>query len=156
MRSDEFLRHDGLGLAELVRRREVSPAELLEAAVAAVEARNHDVNAVVCRLHDEARAAIAAGLPQGPFAGVPYLLKDLGAHYQGAVTSYGGALFKDYVVDHDSELTARLKRAGLVIFGKTNTPELGLASSTEPRLFGATRNPWNRAHSAGGSSGGSA
>src|SRR5262249_38485491 len=115
-----------------------------------------EINAVVCRLYDEARAAIAAGLPDGPFTGVPYLLKDLGAHYQGAVTTYGGGLFKDFVVDHDSELTARLKRAGLVIFGKTNTPELGLASSTEPRLFGPTRNPWNVAHSAGGSSGGSA
>jgi amidase/6-aminohexanoate-cyclic-dimer hydrolase len=156
MRTDEFARYDGLGLAELVRRRAVSPAELLEAAVAAVEARNHDVNAVVNRLYDQARAAIAAGLPAGSFTGVPYLLKDLGAHYQGAVTSYGGLLFKDFVVDHNSELTARLKRAGLVIFGKTNTPELGLASSTEPRLFGPTRNPWSLAHSAGGSSGGSA
>ena len=156
MRPDEFARYDGLGLAELVRRREVSPDQVLEAAVAAVEARNHEINAVVCRLYDQARAAIAAGLPAGPFTGVPYLLKDLGAHYRGAVTSYGGALFKDFVVDHDSEITARLKRAGLVIFGKTNTPELGLASSTEPRLFGPTRNPWSLAHSAGGSSGGSA
>lgn len=156
MKPDEFARYDGLGLAELVRRREVTPAEVLEAAVSAVEARNHDINAVVCRLYDQARAAIAAGLPAGPFTGVPYLLKDLGAHYQGAVTSYGGTLFKDFVVDHDSEITRRLKRAGLVIFGKTNTPELGLASSTEPRLFGPTRNPWNLAHSAGGSSGGSA
>jgi amidase/6-aminohexanoate-cyclic-dimer hydrolase len=156
MKPDEFVRHDGLGLAALIRRCEVSAAEVLEAAVAAVEARNHEINAVVSRLYDQARAAIAAGLPPGPFTGVPYLLKDLGAHYRGAVTSYGGALFKDFVVDHDSEITGRLKRAGLVIFGKTNTPELGLASSTEPRLFGPTRNPWSLAHSAGGSSGGSA
>jgi len=147
---------DGLGLAALIRRREVSAGEVLEAAVAAVEARNHEINAVVARLYDQARAAVVAGLPAGPFTGVPYLLKDLGAHYRGAVTSYGGALFKDFVVDHDSEITVRLKRAGLVIFGKTNTPELGLASSTEPRLFGPTRNPWSPAHSAGGSSGGSA
>jgi amidase len=156
MRYDEFARYDGLGLAELVQRRQVSAAEVLEAAVAAVETRNHEINAVVCRLYDQARAAVAAGLPAGPFTGVPYLLKDLGAHYQGAVTSYGGTLFKDNVVDHDSEITVRLKRAGLVIFGKTNTPELGLASSTEPRLFGPTRNPWQLGHSAGGSSGGSA
>src|SRR5580704_10303009 len=156
MRYDEFTRYDGLGLAELVQRRQVSAAEVLEAAVAAVETRNHEINAVVGRLYDQARAAIAAGLPAGPFTGVPYLLKDLGAHYQGAVTSYGGTLFKDNVVDHDSEITVRLKRAGLVIFGKTNTPELGLASSTEPRLFGPTRNPWHLGHSAGGSSGGSA
>src|SRR5919108_2115498 len=156
MKLAEFERYDGLALATLVRRREVSPSELLEAAVSTVERRNPEINAVVCRLYDEARAAIAAGLPDGPFTGVPYLLKDLGAHYEGAATTYGGALFKDFVVDHDSELTARLKRAGLVIFGKTNTPELGLASSTEPRLFGPTHNPWNVAHSAGGSSGGSA
>jgi len=156
MRPDEFARQDGLGLAELVRRREVSAAELLEAAMAAIEAFNHEINAVVCRLYDQARAAVAAGLPVGPFTGVPYLLKDLGAHYQGAVTSHGGALFKDFVADHDSEITIRLKRAGLVILGKTNTPELGLASSTEPRLFGPTRNPWHLGHSAGGSSGGSA
>jgi amidase/6-aminohexanoate-cyclic-dimer hydrolase len=156
MKLDEFARYDGLGLAALVRRGEVGAAEVLEAAVAAVEARNHEINAVVSRLYDQARAAIAAGLPAGPFTGVPYLLKDLGAHYRGAVTSYGGSLFKDFVVDHDSEITARLKRAGLVIFGKTNTPELGLASSTEPRLFGPTRNPWRLSHSAGGSSGGSA
>ena len=97
-----------------------------------------------------------AGLPAGPFTGVPYLLKDLGAHYSGAITSFGSRFFADYRADHDSELTARLKRAGLVIFGKTNTPELGLAPSTEPRLFGATRNPWHPAHSAGGSSGGAA
>jgi amidase/6-aminohexanoate-cyclic-dimer hydrolase len=156
MNLDEFARYDGLGLASLIRRGEVGAAEVLEAAMAAVEACNHEINAVVSRLYDQARAAIAAGLPAGPFSGVPYLLKDLGAHYRGAVTSYGGSLFKDFVVDHDSEITARLKRAGLVIFGKTNTPELGLASSTEPRLFGPTRNPWSLSHSAGGSSGGSA
>ena len=156
MTFDDYARYDGLGLAELVRRREVSPAELLEAAIARMDRTHADINAVVCRLDEPARASITAGLPAGPFTGVPYLLKDLGAHYQGVVTSFGGTLFKDFVVAHDSELTVRLKRAGLVIVGKTNTPELGLASSTEPRLFGPTRNPWNRAHSAGGSSGGSA
>jgi amidase len=156
MKAGEFESFDGLGLAELVRRRDASPAELLDAAVSRVEARNPELNAVVTRMYDQARAAIAEGLPAGPFTGVPYLLKDLGAHYTGAVTSFGSTLFKDYVVDHDSEITARLRRAGLVIFGKTNTPELGLAASTEPRLFGPTRNPWNPAHSSGGSSGGSA
>jgi amidase/6-aminohexanoate-cyclic-dimer hydrolase len=156
MNAEEFRARDGLGLAELVRRREVSAADVLDAAIACVERDNAELNAVVCRLDAEARAAIAAGLPDGPFTGVPYLLKDLGAHYAGAVTSFGSALFKDFTLDHDSEITARLKRAGLVIFGKTNTPELGLASSTEPRLFGPTRNPWSLEHTAGGSSGGSA
>ena len=156
MRPDEYARHDGTALAALVRRREVSPNEVLDAAIGLVETRNPEINAVVARLYDQARAAIAAGLPTGPFTGVPYLLKDLGAHYAGAVTSGGGALWKDFVPDHDSELTRRLKRAGLVIIGKSNTPELGLASTTEPRLFGPTRNPWNAGHSAGGSSGGAA
>src|SRR6266545_165970 len=156
MKAEEFESFDGLGLAGLVRRGDVSPAELLDAAVSRVEARNPELNAVVTRLYDQARAAIAAGLANGPFTGVPYLLKDLGAHYAGTVTSFGSALFKDFVLDHDSEITARLRRAGLVIFGKTNTPEMGLAASAEPRLFGTTRNPWKLGHSAGGSSGGSA
>ena len=93
MRHDEFARYDGLGLADLVRRGQVNAAEVLEPAMSAVEASNHEINAVVCRLYDQARAAIAAGLPAGPFTGVPFLLKDLGAHYQGAVTSYGAGLF---------------------------------------------------------------
>jgi amidase/6-aminohexanoate-cyclic-dimer hydrolase len=148
--------YDGLGLAELVRGKDVTAAELLEAVIARAEARNPALNAIVGRLHDQARAAVAAGLPAGPFTGVPYLLKDLGALYTGAETSFGSSFFAGVVADHDSELTARLKRAGLVIFGKTNTPELGLAPSTEPRRFGPTRNPWNPAYSAGGSSGGAA
>ena len=156
MKPEEFASYDGLDLAQLVRRGEVSPGELLDIAIAQVEARNPELNAVICRLYDQARAAIAAGLPDGPFTGVPYLLKDIGAHYEGAVTSNGSLLFKDNVVDHDSEITARLKRGGLVIFGKTNTPEMGLAPSTEPRLFGPTRNPWRLTHTPGGSSGGSA
>src|SRR5215813_474852 len=156
MKPEEFASYDGLGLAQLVRRGEVGPAELLDVAIAQVEAHNPELNAVICRLYDQARAATAAGLPDGPFTGVPYLLKDIGAHYEGAVTSNGSLLFKDNVVDHDSEITARLKRGGLVIFGKTNTPEMGLAPSTEPRLFGPTRNPWRLTHTAGGSSGGSA
>ena len=115
MKAEEFDRYDGLGLAELVRRDEASAGELLDVAIARVEARNPALNAVVTRLYDQARAAVAAGLPEGPFTGVPYLLKDLGAHYTGAVTSFGSALFKDFVVDHDSEITARLRRAGLGI-----------------------------------------
>ena len=152
----DFDKYDGLGLAELIRRRDATPAEVLEAAIARIEARNPALNAIVTRLDDEARAAVKAGLPAGPFTGVPYALKDLGALYTGAVTSYGSRLFADNRADHDSELTLRLKRAGLVILGKTNTPEMGLAPSTEPRLFGPTRNPWNREFSAGGSSGGAA
>ncbi len=156
MKRSEYEQHDGLGLAELVRRREVTAAEVLDAALAVAEEKNPAINAIVGRFEERARAAIAAELPVGPFTGVPYLLKDLGVLLTGTRTSYGSRLFADFVADHDSEISARLGRAGLVIFGKTNTPELGLCPSTEPRLFGPTRNPWALGHSAGGSSGGAA
>jgi amidase len=139
-----------------VRTRAVTPKELLDAAVACIEARNLAVNAVVNRMYDRAEAAIAAGLPPGPFTGVPYVLKDLGVYYAGTVTSAGSAFFRDAVADHDSEIVARMKRAGLVILGKTNTSEFGLSPSAEPKLFGPTRNPWNPEFTAGGSSGGAA
>lgn len=147
---------DGLRLAELVKVGEVTAQELLEAAIARTEACNATVNAVVNRMDDEARATISRGLPDGPFTGVPYLLKDLGVYYAGTVTSAASTFLRDAVADHDSEIVARLKRAGLMIFGKTNTSEFGLSTSVEPRLFGPTRNPWNVEHSAGGSSGGAA
>ena len=152
----EFDRYDGLALAELVRKREVTAGEILEEAISRIEARNPAINAVVTKMYDQARKAIATGLPSGPFTGVPYVLKDLGAQYTGVVTAGGSRLFAGDVADHDSELTIRLRRAGLVIAGKSNTPEMGLAPSTEPRLFGSTKNPWKVSHSAGGSSGGGA
>jgi amidase len=152
----DYDRYDGLGLAALVRAREVTAAELLAAAIERLDARNPAINAVIHRMHDEARAAIAAGLPEAPLAGVPYLLKDLGTYYAGTPTTAGSRFFRGFVPDHDSEIVRRMKRAGLVIFGKTNTSEFGLSTSVEPMLYGPTRNPWNLAHSAGGSSGGAA
>jgi amidase len=152
----DYQKYDALGLAELIKRKDVTPAELLDTAISAVEQANPAVNALVTRMYDQARHAIAAGLPAGPFAGVPYLLKDLGASYAGVASTGGSNFFRDFVPDHDAEMVARLKRAGLVLFGKTNTSEFGLSTSVEPRLFGPTRNPWNLAHSAGGSSGGAA
>ncbi len=152
----DYERYDGLGLAALVKARQVSAAELLAAAMERVEQRNPATNAVVNRMYDQARAAMAAGLPSGPFMGVPYLLKDLGPLYAGTVSTFGSSIFRNFVADHDSEMTVRLKRAGLVIFGKTHSPEFGLSTSSESRLFGATHNPWNPEYSAGGSSGGSA
>src|SRR5882724_9491009 len=131
----DYEQYDATGLADRVRRRQVSPTELLEAAIERVQARNGAVNAVTMPLYDYARAAIAAGLPDGPFTGVPFLMKDLTA---------------------DSEHVARLKRAGLVIFGRTNTCELGLSLTCEPRLHGPTRNPWDPTRISGGSSGGAA
>src|SRR4051812_31468187 len=153
---NDYTRYDAVGLAHLVRAREVSAEELLEAAIARVERVNPEINAVVTRLYDQARAAIRAGLPVGPLQGVPLLLKDLHALYAGSVTSNGCRFFSANLADHDTELVARYKRAGAVIFGKTNTPEFGLTITTEPKLFGATRNPWHPEFSAGGSSGGAA
>jgi len=153
---NDYTRYDAVGLAQLVRAREVSAEELLEAAIARAERVNPEINAVVTRLYDQARAAIRAGLPVGPLQGVPLLLKDLHALYAGSVTSNGCRFFSANLADHDTELVARYKRAGVVIFGKTNTPEFGLTITTEPKLFGATRNPWHPEFSAGGSSGGAA
>jgi amidase/6-aminohexanoate-cyclic-dimer hydrolase len=151
-----LIEYDALGLAELVAQGEVSALELLEGAIERVAQVNPEINAVVTPMYDHARAAIKAGIPDGPFAGVPFLLKDLRALYAGVPTTSGSRLFAGYVPDHDSELVRRYKQSGLVIFGKTNTPEFACCPSTEGALFGATKNPWNTRHSAGGSSGGAA
>src|SRR5262249_48567384 len=152
----EFGQFDALGLADLVRQRQVTAEELLEAAIARVEARNPTVNAVVHKLYDYGRQAIAAGLPDGPFTGVPFLLKDLSASLAGTPTTRACRYFADAVPAEDSEHVKRLKRAGLVIFGKTNTCELGLSLTCEPQFHGPTRNPWDPARLSGGSSGGAA
>ena len=147
---------DGLEQAALVARGDATPADLLEAAIARAGAVNPALNAITVPLYESARAAAAGTLPSGPYRGVPFLLKDIGASLQGVPTSGGSRLFADHPAPHDSALTERLKAAGLVIFGKTNTPEFGSLPTTEPLLTGPTRNPWSLAHSAGGSSGGSA
>ncbi len=147
---------DATAQAELVRTKQVKPAELLEAAIERIERVNPQINAVVTPMYDEARRVAEGNLPEGPFTGVPFVLKDLGAGYAGVRQTQGSEYLKDFVSPFDSELTSRYKRAGLIIAGKTNTPEFGLIPTTEPRLFGATRNPWNSEHSVGGSSGGSA
>lgn len=152
----EYGDFDALGLAEIVKSGQVSGNEVLEAAIKRVEAVNPQLNAVIHTMYDEARRALAAGIPGGPLAGVPFMLKDLGVFYQGVPTTAGSRLFADFVPDHDSTIVARYRAAGLVIMAKTNTPEFGAAGTTEPLLHGPTRNPWNLDHSAGGSSGGSA
>src|SRR5262244_2029436 len=149
--------YDALGLAELVRQKKTTPLDLLEAAIARVEARNDAVNAVTMPLYDYARKAIAQGLPDGPFAGVPFLLKDLTASIAGVPMTRGSRFFADTPPPAaDSEHVARLKRAGLVIFGRTNTCELGLSLTCAPQLHGPTKNPWDPARISGGSSGGAA
>src|SRR3989454_11167095 len=153
----DYEQYDATGLADLVRRRQVSPTELLEAAIERVQARNGAVNAVTMPLYDYARAAIAAGLPDGPFTGVPFPVKDLTASIAGVRMTRGSRFFADTPPPAtDSEHVARLKRAGLVIFGRTNTCELGLSLTCEPRLHGPTRNPWDPTRISGGSSGGAA
>ena len=150
----DYANYDALGLAQLVARGEVSAKELLEEAITRLEALNPVLNAVVIPMLEEARASLNPGLPEGPFHGVPFLLKDLALNYAGVATTHGCRIFSDHVPAHDSELVRRYKRAGLVIFGKSASPEFGLTTTTESILFGQTRNPWNLAHVAGGSSGG--
>ena len=152
----EYEQYDGLGLAELVRRQEVSPEELCEAAIERIEAINPEINAVITPMFDKARAAAKIMKPEGLFAGVPFLLKDLMAAYAGVPLNNGCKGLRNYIPDYDSELVKRFKSAGVNILGKTNTPEFGLVAYTEPELHGPTRNPWHTDHTPGGSSGGSA
>src|SRR3990172_12797367 len=147
---------DATAQADLVRRKQIKPSELVEAAIDCIERVNPQLNAVVTPMYELARKAAAGPLPDGPFTGVPFLLKDLTAEYAGVRMTEGSAFLKDYVSKEDSELTRRFKNAGLITTGKTNTPEFGLVPTTEPKLFGPTRNPWDTERTPGGSSGGSA
>jgi amidase len=154
--SDDTAWLDATAQAELVRNGEVSATELVEGAIARIEKLNPELNAVIHPLFDRARAEAAGSLPDGPFRGVPMLLKDLGAELAGTPFSEGTDFAGDYRSTVTQELTTRFQRAGFVVCGKTNTPEFGILPTTEPRRFGASRNPWNINHSTGGSSGGSA
>ena len=151
----EYGNHDGIGLADLVRKKQVSAQELLDEAIARTASVDPQINAVVVKHYDDAKRQIDKGLPDGPFTGVPFLLKDLEL-LEGTRTTFGASVYKDYVADHSGTLPQRFLDAGLTIFGKTSSPEFGLMPTTESRLFGPTRNPWNLDHSSGGSSGGAA
>ena len=153
----EYESYDALGLAALVKAGEVSATEVLEAAIARVGERNPTINAVVMELYDLAAEAIAAGLPDGPLTGVPFLLKDLGSSLAGARTARGSRFFADLPpAAEDSLHVTRLKQAGMVIYGKTSSCELGLSLTCEPQLYGPTRNPWDLERTPAGSSGGAA
>lgn len=153
----DFLGLDAIDLAALVRHGEASPSELLEWSIARCEALNPSLNAVVIECFDRARASVAKGdLPDGPFRGVPFLLKDLGMKLEGTITSEGSRFFETALAKKSSTLVERYEAAGLVIFGKTASPEFGSSSSTESMLYGETHNPWETSFSSGGSSGGSA
>ena len=147
---------DATGQAALVRSGEVSPKELVEAAIARIEALNPQLNAVIRTRFDQARAEAAGDLPDGPFRGVPILLKDLGAHVAGEPTAHGLRAMHEVNRPHTSYLAESFRDAGFVVLGRTNVPELGSTVTTEPKGFPPARNPWNPAHSTGGSSGGSA
>lgn len=156
MQISDYVAYDALGLAELVKRGEVTAEELFEAAVHQIELFNPSLNCVVHAHFDLAQAAIAEGLPRGPFCGVPFLIKNTGLDVAEMVLSTGSELCRDVVSERDCTLVERYKKAGLVLLGKSNTPEFALSFATEPQAFGATRNPWSLAHGPGGSSGGSA
>ncbi len=153
---DEYTRFDATDLARLISEGQVSPGEVLEWAIARCEAVNPRLNAVVIKNFDRARRAASQPLPKGPLRGIPFLLKDLFVELEGTVTTHGSRFFANHAAKGTSTLITRYEAAGLVIFGKTASPEFGSNSSTESLLWGDTHNPWDLTRSSGGSSGGSA
>ncbi|MDA0822576.1 MAG: amidase family protein [Proteobacteria bacterium] len=151
---ENYSDYDGLGLADLVRRREVSPRELVDSAVDVIERLNPQINCVVQELRDHAIAEIKRGLPHGAFRGVPFLVKEFGMHFKGMKSSFGSRLAAGVQFDSDTELMTRCKNAGLVTIGTTTTPEMAFNANSESVAYGPTCNPWNLGHSVGGSSGG--
>jgi amidase len=155
----EYADYDGLGLAELVRRGDVAPAELVEEAITRIERHNPVLNAVIYKMYEQGRAAakqLASPDAGGAFRGVPFLLKDILGNYAGVPTAQGSRFMAGIPASHDDTLVTRFKAAGLIALGKTNAPECGILPTTEPALYGPACNPWNPKHSTGGSSGGSA
>ena len=147
---------DATGCAALVRAGELTPLDLVDAAIDRAEQVNGTLNAIVTEMYDHAREVARAHSGTGIFAGAPFLVKDFLAEVEGVRFTEASAFLSDHVPAEDSELVRRFRAAGLVFIGKTNTPELAIGPTTEPRLFGPTRNPWNTALTPGGSSGGAA
>lgn len=156
MNLTEFAKIDGLGLAELVKKQEVTPKELMECSLRIIEQLNPQLNAVVSVLEEQALIEIEKGLPDGPFKGVPFLIKESHAMAKGVPVHMGSRLAQGTTASADSELMSRFRKAGFVTIGTTTTPEFAYNTTTESVLHGPTRNPWNLQHSSGGSSGGSA
>lgn len=151
---DTYADYDALGLAELVAKGDVTPTELLEAAVSRAAAAQEKLNCFSAVFQEAAEAQIAEGLHPGAFSGVPFATKDLGAGIKGQTLTNGSVAWKGNVAKEDSVLAQRFKAAGLAIFGQTTSPEWGLTTSTESTLYGQTRNPWDTTRTSGGSSGG--
>lgn len=154
MKFEEYRKQDATSLALLVKNKEVTPSELLEIAIQRTEKVNPKINAVVTKLYDLGKLQLENIDINAPFAGVPFLLKDLDVQLKGTRLTGGSGITKDFISTETSEVVHRIQKAGMVIFGKTNTPEFGLTPFTEGKLLGACRNPWNTNHSTGGSSGG--
>lgn len=152
----DYSKYDGLGLAELVKKGDVTPRELLDTALEAMKRIHPQLNIVTYMMEEYADKIVKNGPPKGPFEGVPFLAKDLISSYAGYPTNCGSRLYKGWIRDFDSELVKRFNKAGLVTFGRTNTPENGISPSCESVAYGPSRNPWNTKHITGGSSGGSA
>lgn len=155
MKGFDYKAYDGLGLAELVRKKEIQPKELVEEAIKFTDSLNPKVNAVINKMYDQARKTADAQL-SGAFAGVPVMLKDISQEIEGEPITAGSKAFLNYRAKTDSEYARRLRKAGVVFLGQTNVPEFALVAFTEPAHYGPTRNPWNLDHTPGGSSGGSA
>jgi len=156
MAFSEYGSFDGLGLAALVAQKKIKPAELMDEAIARAEALNPKLNAIIFKDYERARQLAKGKLAKGVFAGVPFLLKDIAAFAQGLPSRQASRFIPAIRHPRDSYLVAKFKASGLLLFGVTNVPEFGLVASTESKLYGPARNPWNLAHSTGGSSGGSA
>jgi amidase len=156
MNLSEYAQYDGLGLAELVRNKEVSPSELAQLLIQGYESVNPDINSVIEIFHDKIEGLDDIAPNSGSFSGVPFLLKDIGCGEAGRKQEQGSRFMQGFVVEHDSFLMTKFKQAGLINLGRTTTPEFALSSSTESVFTGATRNPWNLDLMAGGSSGGAA
>jgi amidase len=151
----EYANYDALGLADLVAKKDVTASELVEAAIARIEKHNPKLNAVVFKTFDRARSAAKLPLQPGPFAGVPFLLKDILGTQKGVPSRQGSNFIPPVPAPHDATLVRRFTAAGLISLGKTNVPEFGLVPTTEPAIYGTCNNPWELDHSTGGSSGGS-
>ncbi len=150
-----YAQYDGLGLAKLVKEKQVSSQELIEDAFEKINERNPDINAVVrTRIEKARKEAEKSEFSQSPFAGVPILLKDLSQSIKGEPITAGSKLLLNRIANHDSNFVAKIREAGFVIIGQTSSPEFGLKNITEPAIYGPARNPWNLQHSPGGSSGG--
>ena len=156
MKVSEYASYDGIGLAELVKSRQVTARELATAALQAIDRLNGDINAVIAKVPEETERSLLQGPGKGAFEGAPFLIKDVGSHYANVPSEFGSRLFEGLSFPYDSELAVRFKQAGVVAVGRSNIPEFGASVSTEPVKNGPTRNPWNTAHTAGGSSGGAA